>query len=109
MTEELSRAFIQFLIEKIVLKFPLLGLTGINPVFSWVFTKISCFLYDQLSVFVSYKIIDINIYRNLVSYNQSWQAMKKETDKAKIPALRLEYDEKLKYLISFNNGFVRKS
>ncbi len=109
MTEELFKAFIQFLIEKAMAKLPLLALPVINPLFGWIFTKVAMFLYGQLSVFVSYKVIDINIYRELVSYNKTWQELKKETDKTKIPALRLEYEEKLKVLISFNTNFVWNS
>lgn len=107
MTQELFEAFIRFLIAKIAMKIPFLALPVINPIFGWIFSKVAMFLYEQLAVMVSYKIIDINIYRALVSYNESWQAIKKETDRSKIPELRLKYDEKLKALISFNSSFVR--
>lgn len=107
MTRELVLALVQFLIEKAMAKLPILALPVINPIFSWIFTKVAIFFYDQLSIVVSFKIIDINIYRALVAYNGTWQAIKKETDKTKIPALRLEYNEKLKSLISFNSNFVR--
>lgn len=107
MTRQLILALIQFLIEKAVIKLPILALPVINPIFSWIFTKVAIFFYDQLETFVSFKIIDINVYRSLVAYNGSWQAIKNETDKTKIPQLRLEYNEKLKNLISFNSSFVQ--
>jgi len=107
MTRQLMLAFIQFQIEKILIKLPLLAIPVLNPIFTWLFTKIAVFLYDQLVTIVSMKVIDINVYRSLVAYDISWQAIKKETDRTKIHALRLEYNEKLKNLISFNSNFVR--
>lgn len=109
MTEELFEAYIRFLVAKAAIKLPLLALPVFNPIFVWIFTKVGIFFYEQLSVFVTYKIIDINIYRELVGYNEAWKELKKETDKTKIPELKSKYDEKLKNLISFNSRFVRNS
>lgn len=106
MTEDLFKVFIHFLIAKAAVKLPILALPVINPIFGWLFMKIAVFFYSQLEVFVSFKIIDINIYRNLVSYGKIVDQLKIETDKTKIPELRLKYNEQLKNLISFNSGFV---
>lgn len=109
MTEQLFKAYIRFLIAKLAIKLPLLALPVINPIFVWAFTKIAIFFYEELSTFVQYKVIDINIYRALVAYDESWKAIQTETDKNKIPKLRVEYNEKLKHLISFNSGFIVRS
>lgn len=106
MTEDLLKTFIHFLIAKAALRIPLLAMPVFNPIFVWIFTKVAVFFYAQLSVFVSFKVIDINIYRELVSYGKIVDEIKKETDKTKIPELRLKYNEKLEHLISFNSSFV---
>lgn len=108
MTEDLLKTFIHFMIAKAAVKLPLLALPVINPIFVWIFTKIAIFFYGQLSTFVAFKIIDINIYRALVSYGETVNQLKIETDKTKIPQLRLEYNEKLKTLISFNGNFFMR-
>ena len=108
MTDKLFQTFIHYLVAKAAIKLPFLALPVINPVFIWIFTKIATFFYDQLSVMVNYKIIDINIYRELVGYGELVDALKNEKDKTKIPELRARYDEKLKHLISFNSNFVRQ-
>lgn len=109
MTEELFKAYIRFLVAKLAIKLPLLALPVINPIFVWAFTKIATFFYEELTTFVQYKVIDINIYRALVGYNEAWKAIQIETDKTKIPQLRIEYNEKLKNLISFNSSFIVRS
>lgn len=106
MKEELFKAFIRFLIAKVVARLPILAIPVINPIFVWIFNKIAIFFYDELTTFVEYKVIDINIYRALVGYNEAWKAIQNETDKTKIPELRKQYNEKLKHLISFNSGFI---
>lgn len=84
--EALRSLIFVVIVEKIatrlIAKFAFLGMSFINPIFMLVLNKLAGLFYDELTVWVTFTVIDANISAKVNEYNKAVNALKTEIEKA---------------------------
>jgi len=97
---------LKLLIQKIIQAVPWLGLSVINPVFVFFFSKIFDLIYDEMVVIGTFIKIEVKTQIEVDKYNKATIELKKaidSQDKEQINHAKDNYKKYLSDLISYRN------